>query len=81
MRMRHRCCLNNYVLVTIKHEPLASPEEAIMDYLVTHETINNRQARAITHITADHRVKAVFGRMVNSNLIEQVPGTRTSNTA
>ena len=72
---------DNTVLVTIKHEALASPEEAIMDYLETHETINNAAARAITHITADHRVKTIFGRMVTKGMIEQVPGTRTSNTA
>lgn len=71
----------NSVLVVIKHEALASPEEAIMDYLETHDTINNSAARAITHITADHRVKTIFGRMVASGMIEQVPGTRTSNTA
>src|SRR5205823_3063826 len=36
------------VLVTIRHEPLASPEEAILSYLETHETIKNKMARAIT---------------------------------
>lgn len=71
----------NSVLVIIKHEALASPEEAIMDYLETHATINNSAARAITHITADHQVKTIFGRMVKSGMIEQIPGTRTSNTA
>jgi ATP-dependent DNA helicase RecG len=71
----------NAVLVTIRHEPLASPEEAIMDYLTTHDTIKNAQARAITHIRADYQVKIIFGRMVDKGLIEQVPGTRTSNTA
>jgi ATP-dependent DNA helicase RecG len=69
------------VLVLIRHEPLASPEEAIMDYLQTHETIKNAEARRITHISADYRIKSIFGRMVEKNMIEQVPGTRTSNTA
>ena len=71
----------NAVLVIIKHEPLASPEEAIMDYLQSHDTINNSKAREITHITADHRIKTIFGRMVKKAMIEQVPGTRTSNTS
>lgn len=69
------------VLVIIKHEPLASPEEAIMDYLEKHSTIKNRQAREVTHIRADYQIKSVFGRMVKSGMIEQVPGTRTSKTA
>lgn len=72
---------DNSVLVIIRHEALASPEEAIMDYLETHETINNAAARLVTHIPTDHRVKTIFGRMVAKGMIEQVPGTRTSNTA
>jgi ATP-dependent DNA helicase RecG len=72
---------DNSVLVTIKHESLASPEEAIMDYLEQYPTINNAKAREITHIRADYQVKNIFGRMVKSGMIEQVPGTRTSNTA
>ena len=71
----------NSVLVTIKHEPLASPEEAIMDFLEKHDTIQNGEARRITHVRRDHQMKAIFNRMVRSGLIEQVPGTRTSNTA
>jgi hypothetical protein len=52
-----------------------------MDYLEAHATIKNRDARAITHIRADYQIKAVFGGMVKSGMIEQVPGTRTSSTA
>lgn len=70
----------NSVLVTIKHEPLASPEEAIMDYLEKHSTIQNGEAREITHVRRDHQMKAIFNRMVKAGLIEQVPGTRTSST-
>jgi ATP-dependent DNA helicase RecG len=68
------------VLVIIKHELMASPEEAIMDYLENNNTINNRMARRITHITADYRIKLIFGRMVKAKLIAQVPGTKTANT-
>lgn len=71
----------NSVLVTIKHEPLASPEEAIMDFLESHATIKNSEARAVTHVRADYQVKSIFGRMVRKGMIKQVPGTRTSNTA
>ncbi len=73
--------LENSLLVIIKHESLASPEETIMDYLESHPTINNAQARAITYITADYKMKAIFGRMVDNGMIEQVPNTRTRNTA
>lgn len=73
--------LENGVLVLIKHEPLSSPEETIMDYLETNQTINNSQARNITHIRADYTVKGIFKRMVKAGMIEQVPKTRTANTA
>jgi ATP-dependent DNA helicase RecG len=71
----------NAVLVIIRHEPLASPEEAIMDFLSTNDTIKNAEAQRITHISKDYRIKSIFGRMVEKGLIEQVPGTRTASTA
>ena len=71
---------DNSVLVIIKHEPLASPQEAIMDYLENHGTINNKTARNVTHVRQDYQVKAIFNRMVRSGLIEQISGTKTSNT-
>lgn len=67
----------NNVVVIIRHESLASPEEAIMDYLESHPTINNKKARQITYIAQDYRVKTIFGKMVEKHLIEQVPGTKT----
>jgi ATP-dependent DNA helicase RecG len=72
---------DNDVVVTIRHEALASPEEAIMKYLETHPTIKNKQARETTHVALDYQVKFIFGEMVERGLIEQVPGTRTSATA
>lgn len=38
------------VKVTIKHEPLASPEQLILEYLEEHDSIRNRQARDICNI-------------------------------
>jgi ATP-dependent DNA helicase RecG len=71
----------NSVLVTIRHEPLASPEEAIMEYLSEHPQIRNSEARKLCHIHADYAVKVIFQRMVEKGLIEKVPGTRTAGTA
>lgn len=72
--------VENSVVVIIRHEPLASPEEAIMDFLSKHETISNQEAREVTHIHAQHRIKNIFGRMVKAEMIELVPGTRTSSS-
>lgn len=71
----------NSVLVTIRHEQLASPEQLIMEYLDTHEVINNGVAREICVIREDWRVRTLFGRLVAAGMIEKVPGSTTSNTA
>jgi len=65
----------NSVLVTIKHEPLASPETVILEYLESHESITNETARMICHIPLDRTVKTIFQRMIEHNIIEKVPGT------
>ncbi len=72
--------LDNGFLVTIKHEKLATAEFAIMDYLETHETINNKQARTITFIHEDWKVKSIFREMESKKMIKQVEGTRTAST-
>jgi len=66
----------NSVLVKIKHDPLASPEESVMDYLSNHQTITNRIARELTGITSENSMKEVFYRLAKSHLIERVPGRR-----
>jgi ATP-dependent DNA helicase RecG len=68
----------NYVKVTIAHAALATPEDAIMEYLVSHDTIRNAQARDITGIRSENAVKRVFLKLKNADLIEPVPGKRGS---
>jgi ATP-dependent DNA helicase RecG len=64
------------VLVTIRHEALASPEQAIMKYLETHDTIRNKQAREITHIRDSDQMKRILSTMAKTGEIEGVPGAR-----
>lgn len=71
----------NSVLVAIRHEQLASPEQLIMSYLDSHESINNGIAREICVIREDWRIRTLFGRLVDAGMIEKVPGSTTSNTA
>lgn len=71
----------NSVLVILKHEKLASPEEAIMDYLEPEGMwINNKIARQQTHVVEDHRIRAIFRRMVTKGMIRRLPNSITSNT-
>jgi len=70
----------NSVIVFIRHERLASNEEIIMDYLVHHQTIANKQAREICSIGSENSMKTILKRMVQSGLIELVPGTAGMKT-
>jgi ATP-dependent DNA helicase RecG len=63
----------NSVLVTIKHESLASPEDAVMEYLGKNSEITNTIGRELTGITSENTMKNVFVRLKDRNLIEQVP--------
>jgi ATP-dependent DNA helicase RecG len=69
------------VLVVIRHEALASPQEAIMTYLESNPSINNRRARELTGVRMDYQMKSIFGSMEDAGMIERVPGTNTASTA
>jgi ATP-dependent DNA helicase RecG len=64
----------NSVLVEIRHDRLASPEETIMDYLANHAEITNRTARELTGIVSENTMKVVFLRLAKSHLIRKIPG-------
>jgi len=66
----------NYVRVTIPHIPLAAPTEAILEFLQSHPTITNRQAREITGIRSENLVKIEFYKLRDQDRLEMVPGLR-----
>lgn len=63
----------NSVMIVIKHEPLASPEEIVMEYLNDHDEIHNSTARDITGIFSPDSVKQVFYNLQSKGLIEKNP--------
>lgn len=71
---------DNSVVVIIKHERLASPEEQVIDYLQTHDEITNSIARGITGIQSENTMKRVFWRLRDKGLLEMIPG-RPQNKA
>lgn len=71
----------NSVLVEIRHDPLASPEESVMDYLENHDTITNRIGRELTGITSENSMKDVFLRLAKRDLIERVPDKKGAGAA
>jgi ATP-dependent DNA helicase RecG len=66
--------LENSVVVNIRHEPLASPEEMVMEYLDNHPSITNSIVRSLTGIGSENRVKRVFEKLMAAGEIERVPG-------
>jgi len=65
--------LENAVLVTISHEPLASPEKIVMDYLETHDEIHNSTARELSGVRTPDSMKSIFYKMQERGLIEMNP--------
>lgn len=64
----------NSVLVIIKHEKLASPEELVVNYLLTHSIIKNSVGRSITGIKSENTMKSVFYRLRDRGFIQLVKG-------
>ena len=66
--------LENAVLVTIKHERLASPEKIVIEYLKTHDSIRNREGRTITGIKSENTMKQVFYQLRDQGYINLIKG-------
>ncbi len=69
------------VQVNIRHEPLASPEELILSYLDSHDTIKNKTAREICGIGSENKVKSVFNRLIKAGKIEKIKSRSLANTS
>ena len=71
----------NSVTVYIYHEPLASPEETVFNYLGSNASITNTEARVITGIKSENIMKNVFYRLRDQGLIERVPELHGAKSA
>jgi ATP-dependent DNA helicase RecG len=63
-----------YVKVILKHEALATPEEAILLYLIKNDEIANRHAREVCFIKSENKMKRILQVMISNGLLEPVPG-------
>ncbi|MFJ8659165.1 RNA-binding domain-containing protein [Streptomyces sp. NPDC093795] len=72
---------DNAFVVVLAHTPLARPEELILEYLRNNEEISNKIARSLTGIASENRVKQVFYKLKNADMIEPVPGRIRSQYA
>ena len=71
----------NYVRVVIPHASLATPQEAIMEFLSKNDTITNKQARDITGIKSENAVKSEFYKLRDAGKIEMIPELRGNKAA
>ena len=62
------------VVVHIRHTPLASPHDTVMEFLKHNPEITNQQARELTGIPSENSMKNVFISLKTRGMIEQVPG-------
>lgn len=69
-----------YLKVILRHESLATPEEAILTYLLSNDEIANRDAREVCFIPSENKVKRILQGMVKNDLLQPVP-ERTRYTA
>lgn len=70
-----------HLRVTLKHESLATPEEAILGYLLVNHEIANRHARNICYIESENRMKRILQTLVSQGLLESVEGRTRYNAA
>ncbi len=70
----------NRVIVTLGHERLADAQSLVLEYLETHDAINNSIARELTGITDANRMKQIFIQLKDKGLLEMVPGARGTST-
>ncbi|MBA4541995.1 hypothetical protein H1164_03635 [Thermoactinomyces daqus] len=62
--------LENSVVVTLKHQKLASIEDQIMEYLENHSFVTNKIIRNLTGENSENKVKRAFQRLRKQGKIE-----------
>jgi ATP-dependent DNA helicase RecG len=68
--------VNNQVIVTIPHIPLARPSELILEFLSREPRITNKQCRDLTGIKSENLVKLEFYKLRDEGLLEMIPGLK-----
>ena len=72
--------LENSVVVTLKHQKLASLEDIIIDYLDKKDIVTNKIIRELSGVDSENKVKKAFQRLREKDLIEPVdPDARVFN--
>jgi len=71
----------NYVIVTLPHKALATPADAIFQFLNNHDQITNEQARDLTGIRSENKVKQEFYKLRDKGYLERVSNLQGTRSA
>lgn len=71
----------NYVIVTLRHERLGSPEERILEYLQANSQITNKIARELCFVGSENTMKRILQKMVVNGILETIPTNSRRNAA
>lgn len=71
---------DNSVCVILTHEPLASKEKIIEQYLKKNTTITNTIGREVCFEPSESKMRKMFQRMIEADLLEKVPLTSGRGT-
>lgn len=63
------------VLVVVRHESLASPAQQVVEFLQANDSIRNEQARKMTGVNSESKMKKIFEGLIVAGVIEHAPGT------
>jgi ATP-dependent DNA helicase RecG len=69
------------VIVFIRHEPLASCEQIILEYLSEFEHITVSTIKRKCHFRSEHEYRKTIKGLVKRSLIERMPNTNGKNTS
>lgn len=69
------------VVVILRHESLGTPQELIIRYLDTHETITNKEAREICNVQSENAMKHILKRMVEAEMLQVIEGATRFQTS
>jgi ATP-dependent DNA helicase RecG len=71
----------NTFVVVLGHQPLARPQEIVLEYLSTNAEITNSIGRSITGITSENSMKDVFISLAKAGKLERVPDKAGNRSA
>ncbi|EPA3144652.1 MULTISPECIES: RNA-binding domain-containing protein [Enterobacterales] len=65
----------NYVKMIIRHVPSQGIEKTLLEFVIKHGSINNRQAKDLSGLDSAEKVTSLFSKMRDQNILKRLEGT------